>query len=208
VTAALYEGTIRHRRFAVREHGFKHRIALAYVDFAAPPPGFRPLDYLGRGAVEELLGTPVNKIRLLTMPRSLGIGFNPVSFYYGFDDAGELLGLVAEVTNTPWGERHAYALPRGGGNVEKDLHVSPFMGMDHEYDVRASVPGETASVHIASRRDGALAFDATLHLKRRPYSRRRLFGASLRTLALIYSHALLLKLKGVPIHPHPRTEAS
>ena len=53
----------------------------------------------------------MDKIRLLTMPRSLGIGFNPVSFYYGFDDDGELLGLVAEVTNTPWGERHAYALP-------------------------------------------------------------------------------------------------
>jgi DUF1365 family protein len=57
-------------------------------------------------------------------------------------------------------------------------------------------------------RDGVLAFDATLNLKRRPYSRRHLLGASLRTLALIYSHALLLKLKGVPIHPHPRTEAS
>jgi DUF1365 family protein len=204
VTAAVYEGTIRHRRFAVREHGFKHRIALAYADLQAPPPG----DYLGHGAVEELLGTPVERIRLLTMPRSLGVGFNPVSFYYAFENGGELLGLVAEVTNTPWGERHAYALPAGGGSVGKDLHVSPFMGMDHSYEIRASVPAETLSVHIASRRDGELAFDATLHLKRRPYSRRRLLGASLRTLALIYSHALLLKLKGVPIHPHPRTEAS
>jgi uncharacterized protein len=204
MTAALYEGTIRHRRFAVREHGFKHRIALAYADLQAPPPG----DYLGHGAVEELLGTPVERIRLLTMPRSLGVGFNPVSFYYAFGASEELLGLVAEVTNTPWGERHAYALPAGGGNVGKDLHVSPFMGMDHTYDVRASVPGETASVHIESRRDGALAFDATLNLRRRPYSRRRLHGASLRTLVLIYAHAVALKLKGVPVHPHPRTEAS
>ena len=200
----LYEGTIRHRRFAVREHGFKHRIALAYADLLAPPPG----DYLGHGAVQELLRTRVDRIRLLTMPRSLGVGFNPVSFYYAFDADGALLGLVAEVTNTPWGERHAYALPAGGGNVGKDLHVSPFMGMDHTYDVRASVPGETVSVHIESRRDGMLAFDATLNLRRRPYSRRRLLGASLRTLLLIYSHAVLLKLKGVPIHPHPRTEAS
>jgi DUF1365 family protein len=200
----MYEGTIRHRRFAVREHAFKLRIALAYADLHAPPPG----DYLGHGAVEELLGTDIDAIRLLTMPRSLGVGFNPVSFYYAFDAAGELLGLIAEVTNTPWGERHAYALPAGGGSVGKDLHVSPFMGMDHEYDVRATVPAETASVHIESRRDGLLAFDATLNLKRRPYSRRRLLGASLRTLALIYSHAVLLKLKGVPIHPHPRTEAS
>ena len=201
----MYEGTIRHRRFAVREHGFRHRIALAYADLQAPPPG----DYLGhgarRGAARHGQWT---RSGLLTMPRSLGVGFNPVSFYYAFDAAEQLLGLVAEVTNTPWGERHAYALPAGGGNVGKDLHVSPFMGMDHEYDVRASVPGETASVHIESRRDGRLAFDATLNLKRRPYSRRRLLGASLRTLVLIYSHAVALKLKGIPIHSHPRTEAS
>jgi DUF1365 family protein len=80
--------------------------------------------------------------------------------------------------------------------------------MDHTYDVKASVPGRTLSVHIESRRAGAVAFDATLALERRPYSRLRLAGASLRTLALIYAHALRLKLKGVPIHPHPRTEAS
>ena len=59
--------------------------------------------------------------------------------------------------------------------------MSPFMGMDHEYEVRATAPGETLSVHIASHRAGELAFDATLNLKRRPYSRRRLAGASIRT---------------------------
>ena len=36
----MYVGTIRHRRFAVREHAFRHRIALAYVDLDAPPRGF------------------------------------------------------------------------------------------------------------------------------------------------------------------------
>ena len=57
----MYEGTIRHRRFAVREHAFKHRLALAYVDVDAPPPGFRRADYLGdasvplRAAVERLI---------------------------------------------------------------------------------------------------------------------------------------------------------
>ena len=57
------------------------------------------------------------------------------------------------------------------------------MGMDHAYDVRASSPGATLSVHIESRRDGALAFDATLNLKRRPVQPPpRSLGASLRTL--------------------------
>ena len=47
------------------------------------------------------------------------------------------------------------------------------MGMDHAYEVRATAPGETLSMHIESRRDGELAFDATLNLRRRPFSRRR-----------------------------------
>lgn len=210
----MYAGTIRHRRFAVREHAFRYKVALAWVDVDAPPRGFRRADYLGaadlplRIAVEQLVGEPVASIRLLTMPRSLGVGFNPVSFYYCFDAAGDLAHLIAEVTNTPWGDRHAYVLPGGRGTPGKALHVSPFMGMDHSYEVRASVPGETLSVHIESRRDGRLAFDATLKLRRRPFSRRRLIGASLRTLVLIYAQALALKVKGVPYFPHPRPEAS
>jgi DUF1365 family protein len=215
----MYEGTIRHRRFAVGEHAFRYKLALAYVDIASPPRGFRRSDYLGdprvplRDAVHALIRErggepPAGPIRLLTMPRSFGVGFNPVSFYYCFGADGTLACLVAEVTNTPWGERHAYVLPGSGGSAGKELHVSPFMGMDHEYEVRASVPGETASVHIESRREGRVAFDATLNLKRRAFSRRRLAGASLRTLTLIYGQAIALKVKGVPIHSHPRTEAS
>ena len=78
-------------------------------------------------------------MRLLTNLRCLGHLFNPVSFYYCFDRAGEELeAVVAEVTNTPWGERHAYVLGvRGtdGGvreRVDKVFHVSPFMAMDHD----------------------------------------------------------------------------
>ena len=92
--------------------------------------------------------------------------------------------------------------------MDKAFHVSPFMAMDHVYDVRATEPGETLSMHIESHRDGRLAFDATLNLRRRPLRRRALFGASLRTLVLIYAHGVALKLKGVPHFPHPRTEAS
>jgi uncharacterized protein len=186
----MYAGTIRHRRFAVRSHEFRHRIAFAYVELDALPERFG-------------VTAPIASVKLLTMPRSLGVGFNPVSFYYCLGAGGELTHLVAEVTNTPWGERHAYVLPGGAGNPGKALHVSPFMGMDHEYAVRATVPGETLSVHIESRRAGELAFDATLNLVRRPYSRPRLLGASLRTLSLIYAHAIALKVKGVPYHPHP-----
>jgi DUF1365 family protein len=234
--SAIYEGTIRHRRFAVRKHEFRYRIAMAYLDLDELPtllggrltrnrPGlvrFRRADYLGdpatplheavRAVVHEHLGKrPQGPIRLLTHLRTFGHCFNPVSFYYCFAPDGEQLeAIVAEVTNTPWGERHAYVLkagdpvPRGG--FDKALHVSPFMPMEQRYTWRAPAPGETLSVQIESAQDRQKAFDATLGLKRRPLTRRSLArhpAATLRMLALIYGHAVALKLKGVPVQPHP-----
>jgi DUF1365 family protein len=234
--SAIYEGTIRHRRFAVRKHEFRYRIAMAYLDLDELPtllggrltrnrPGlvrFRRADYLGdpatplheavRAVVHQHLGKrPQGPIRLLTHLRTFGHCFNPVSFYYCFAPDGEQLeAIVAEVTNTPWGERHAYVLkagdpvPRGG--FDKALHVSPFMPMEQRYTWRAPAPGETLSVQIESAQDHQKAFDATLGLKRRPLTRRSLArhpAATLRMLALIYGHAVALKLKGVPVQPHP-----
>jgi 2-polyprenyl-3-methyl-5-hydroxy-6-metoxy-1,4-benzoquinol methylase len=86
--------------------------------------------------------------------------------------------VLAEVTNTPWGERYSYLLsdrtpasPVRGGRFAKELHVSPFMGMDHVYQARATRPGSTLSVHIESHREGRLAFDAALAMQRGPLTR-------------------------------------
>jgi DUF1365 family protein len=226
MVSAIYEGTVRHRRFADRTNEFTHKVGLAYVDLDEPMPSgrlvrFERADYLGdpsqplpdavRDLVEERTGNRLDgPIRLLTQLRSFGHCFNPVSFYYCFGD--RLEAVVAEVTNTPWGERHAYVVQRAGagrvlkGESEKVLHVSPFMGMDHRYEWRVAEPGETLSVHIESKHNGDLAFDATLSMQRRPFSRRALAGMTLanaRVLALIYGHSLGLKLRGVGVHPHP-----
>jgi uncharacterized protein len=233
--SAIYEGTVRHRRFADRANEFELHIALAYVDLEELPRlpiarrnrlvRFRRSDYLGdprrpldtevRELVQQRTGTrPTGPIRLLTQLRSFGHCFNPVSFYYCFDPHGtQVESVVAEVTNTPWGERHQYVITRSAtnsrviqGEDEKLLHVSPFMGMDQRYKWRVADPGETLSVHIESTAHDAKAFDATLSLRRREFSRRataRLPASTLRTLALIYAHALKLKLKGAHVHPHP-----
>ena len=240
--SALYEGSVRHRRVAIRAREFRYSIYMAYVDLEELPgllrgrlvsarPGvvrFRRSDYLGdpredlataaRERVRELTGRrPDGPVRLLTNLRSFGHCFNPVSFYYCFDRPGERVeAVLAEVTNTPWGDRYAYALSHSnGGRVlsgrsGKALHVSPFMGMDHEYEWRVSVPGETLSVHIESHRAGARAFDATLNLARRELTSRSLASATARhpmntlhVLARIYGQALRLKLGGVPVHPNP-----
>jgi uncharacterized protein len=245
--SCLYVGTIRHRRFG-RAHyrrEFSHRLALAYLDLDEIPrllrgrlvarrPGllrFRRRDYLGdsRVPLDEAVrdrvacatgARPSGPIRVLTQLRSFGHCFNPVSFYYCFDESAESLeAVVAEVTNTPWGERHAYVLPAHGDRLEahfdKALHVSPFMGMDHGYLARATTPGATASVHVESRHGGATVFDATLALRRRTLDRAsaawislRYPVATIRVLGLIYLHALALKLAGYPVHRHPQAGAA
>jgi DUF1365 family protein len=195
---------------------------------------FRRADYLGhpdtplREAVAELVlkrtGIVVEgPIRLLTHLRYFGHCFNPVSFYYCYDAAGERVrAVVAHVTNTPWGERHAYVLPASSrddhrtaavmrGRFQKRLHVSPLMGMEHVYDWRLSEPAERLSVHIESTRSGGeRVFDATLSLRRRELSRREMGRVlvrypllTLRLTARIYTHALRLRLRGATYHPHP-----
>jgi hypothetical protein len=201
---------------------------------------FRRRDYLGDPAVplgdavrsllaERLGRVPDGPIRLLTQLRSFGHCFNPVSFYYCFSsgsDQGEqgeqgeqVAAIVAEISNTPWGERHAYVLPCGAaapqpgvlaGSFDKQLHVSPFMGMAQRYLWAARPPAATLWLHIASVEAGSLVFDATLRLRRRPLDRRRLRratarypAATVRILVLIYAHALVLWAKGVRLQPHP-----
>ena len=227
--SAFYEGTVRHRRLAVREHAFRHRISMAYFDLDDVPAllgrRFRRDDHIGDPArplaetVREIAGpdAPRGPVRVLTNLRTLGHCFNPVCFYYLFEQDGETVGaVVAEVTNTPWGDRHPYVLRREGdgrvlaGDMDKRMHVSPFMGMDQRYVLRAAVPGPTLSVHIESREAGERVFDATLNLERRPLTRRGLarhYGATLRVVALIYAHAVALKLKGVPWHRRPEVVA-
>jgi DUF1365 family protein len=232
------------------KHEIDYPIALMFVDLAELPgvfdgrllwsarrPAvgrFRRADYLGdpsqpldaavRDLVAERTGRrPVGPVRLLTHLRTFGHCFNPVSFYYCYDAAGEhVAAVVAEVTNTPWGERHAYVLDRDGADdgrvmedhFEKAFHVSPFMGMDHRYDWRIVEPADELLVHIDSVRDGRKVFDATLTLRRRPLDRRMLRrilwrypAATLVAMARIYLHALRLKLKGAPYFPHPSKAA-
>jgi uncharacterized protein len=239
--SCLYEGVVVHRRHDPIEHRFRYRMFMAYVDLdevAALVARHRPLwsdsrlapvrlrrsDYHGdpalpladavRDLVVERTGRRPERVRLLTNLRMFGHCFNPVSFYWCFDAAGAVDAVVAEVTNTPWGERHAYVLDGEGGRFGKRLHVSPFMGMDHEYECDAAAPGVAARVGITSRRDGRPVFEATLALRRRELTQRNLIRmlaryplASVQVMARIYGQAARLRLKGAPVFPHPRSAA-
>jgi len=169
---------------------------------------------------------PAGPIRLLTHLRYFGHCFNPVCFYYCYAGDGETLeAIVAEVNNTPWGERHMYVQrcePANAGEtqsfgVRKQFHVSPFMPMDLDYQWHLGAPGETLRVFMRSLRGGKVLFDATLSLRRQPASGRNLAMSLVRhplmtvkVVAAIHWQALRLWLKGVPFlaHPAKRQQAS
>jgi len=246
--SAIYFGWLRHRRFAPREHSFRYPLFLAYLDLGELDSVFRGRwlwstrrwavarfdrrDHLGDpgitldAAVRDLVHSrtgrrPSGPIRLLTHLRYFGYCFNPVSFYYCFDESGvKVETIVAEVNNTPWGERHCYVLdnPQSVAHAQylryrtqKAMHVSPFMPMALEYQWGFSVPGDRLAVHMSLHKEWKL-FDVTMALERRPIEGRSLAATLARfpfmtgkVIASIHWQALKLWLKGVPVHAHPAT---
>jgi DUF1365 family protein len=178
-----------------------------------------PLDVAVRDCVERETGTrPAGPIRLLTHLAFFGYCFNPVSFYYCFDRSGERIEVVvAEITNTPWGERHAYVLRASEApgravraRFAKAFHVSPFMPMKLRYDWRFGTPSRGLFAHMDVADDTRKTFDATLALTRREidgwsFARAlaRYPAMTARVVLAIYWQALRLWLKGTPFHPHP-----
>jgi uncharacterized protein len=159
-------------------------------------------------------------VRLLTHLRYGGYVFNPVSFYYCFAADGTTLDtVVAQITNTPWRERHAYVLPvahaqaqgrRFSWTFDKSFHVSPFMQMDCRYAWSFTTPGDDLAVHMDVAREQVSTLDATLLLRRQPLSaaalRRVLWRYPLITaqvVGAIHWQALRLWLKRSPVHVHP-----
>jgi uncharacterized protein len=169
---------------------------------------------------EKALGfRPAGPVRLLTHVRSLGYVFNPVSFYFCHGEDGALRAVVAEITNTPWKERHAYVLPatRDGASAtfDKRFHVSPFFPMEQTYSWRLSAPDERLRVEMVNRERGAEVFRAALTLERTAWSpgalRRVTWLQPLmawKVHAAIYWQALRLWVKGTPFHVHPAKRAA
>ncbi len=244
--SAVYVGRLSHARRGPRKHGFTYRVNLLYLDLdelpallAAPGPlragrfgvlSFDRSDYLGgagdlaeaaRDRVQAAFGfRPAGPVRLLTHVRSLGYVFNPVSFYYCFAaDGRSLEAVVAEITNTPWGERHAYVVragPDGAVNAfAKRFHVSPFFGMAQVYRWTVGAPGERLSVEMRNEEGGREVFRAVLSLRRRAWGAGALWRAALgqplmtwKVHAAIYLQAFLLWVKRTPYFPHPAVKAA
>lgn len=184
-------------------------------------PENQPLAEAVRDHVEKEIGKrPAGPIRLLTNLAYFGYCFNPVSFYYCYSrDGDEVEYIVSEVNNTPWGERDCYVMdctvsdsPKRAWRFQprKKMHVSPFMPMDVDYDWALSEPDTRLSVFMATSRDGARVFDASMKLKRKTITGWSLAGVlcrfpfqTMKIILAIYWEALRLWLKRCPVYVHP-----
>lgn len=243
--SCLYRGTIRHYRPSP-SHGFQYSTSWYYLDLEEidrllqsrwllshhrwAPACFRRADHLGdpkasmSAAVADLVADRTGirldgPIRLLTQLRHFGLYFSPLNIFYCFDRQQSLDAMVAEVSNTPWNERHVYVLWEGnrtpgesGQYVHaKEFHVSPFMGMDSTYHWRLQPPAEDLRVSLGCCRDGESIFQADLVLSRSELTDAQLLRSLLRrpvaavhVIGAIYYQALRLWMKKCPFYPHPR----
>ena len=248
MNSAFYVGRLAHARTTPKAHRFSYRVFMPFVDVERVSDithraigwGSRGLalarfvrsDFIGEenlsvaAAVKRRIFEETNqhfegRIFLLANWRYFGLQNNPIACYFCRGATSERLEfIVAEVTNTPWGERHSYVLPVGHSEAlfqtefQKELHVSPFHGMQQRYRWSSTVPDETLSIKLTNLEDGKRVFHASLTLSRLPIT--RLTGLSLlarfpfetaKVTAGIYWQALVLFMRRVPLFAHPKNNS-
>ena len=158
------------------------------------------------------------RIMLLTLPRIFGLAFNPVSFWFCFDDGGCLRAVLAEVNNT-FGERHFYLCchadrrPIGRTDrlgVRKVFHVSPFLDISGEYRFGFDCSARRIAVSIDLIDETGLALATSLWGAPMPLTSSRLLAAlagvpmqAIKVIGLIHWQALKLMHKGVRYRHKP-----
>lgn len=155
------------------------------------------------------------KVMLLTNLRVLGYNFNPVSFYFCFDESGHPLCAVAEVSNT-YHEMKMFFLGKEDlvdgsfkRKVQKYFYVSPFIDLDDFFDFNLAVPHERLNIKIDDYdKTGKRFFLSTLTGERKPITNATLLKffftmplIPLRVMGLIHWQAFKLWLKKISYHP-------
>jgi DUF1365 family protein len=178
-----------------------------HVNFGKKTAKENVLEYLRRNGIELNKG----RIVLVTHVRMFGYVFNPVSFYYCYDEQGNPVCAVPEVGNT-FGELKPYLL-KGEDRTEqgfrktvtKFFYVSPFIDLDASFDFNMHLPGETLHVTVDDYKDDAKIFLSAVHGVRKPLTDARLLWyvirfpfITLQVIGLIHWQALKLYMKKLP----------
>ncbi|MAD76843.1 MAG: DUF1365 domain-containing protein [Rheinheimera sp.] len=242
---AVYCGVVGHKRFIPKPHGFHYtyhaywldcealsteslsQVGINYEVFGAISyrrrdylPGNNTLSAAVQNKVRELGGVkPVVSVYLLTPLANWGYYFSPITLYYCYDSDGAFCYLLAEVSNTPWNERHYYlqkidsqSSDPGFYQHDKAFHVSPFNPMDMQYRWQIPAPASELYCSITNIKAQQAVFSAWIKLKRvtlNNANRRRILirhpWQNVQVMWRIYWQALKLFVKRVPLHQHPKS---
>jgi cyclopropane-fatty-acyl-phospholipid synthase len=246
---AIYEGDVFHSRVGSVNHSFKYPVYFYRFDvdqLSTLSQSVRPFshnswnvvsvydrDYLDRSSLPlrskvenwlEKAGSSFKpkRIELVSSARFFGYVFNPVSFFYCYDQTDSLSAILAEVSNT-FGERHLYVAsdlkPSEKGEFaptfKKLFHVSPFYARDGEYRFRFTRPDQNYFMRIDLYRDNQLALRGQMNGKALEFSGREI----LRTLArypltaaltmprILWQAAKLYFGKRLPVYTKPNPQS-
>lgn len=240
IESAIYKGKVYHQRFKPTRHKFDYDIYLFWLKlesdelnalsdtltyFSAHSKArvrFKREDYLGDPSISlkqavlermtELNGgkTLNGEVFMLGQLRMWGLYFSPVNFYYLRNVEGKYTHMLAEVSNTPWNERHHYLVNLDTqADTPKAFHVSPFNPMDMTYKWSISQPSSRLSLAMDCVREDK-EFSAGINLTKFTLDNANLSAAlkripsmTIKTVAGIYWHALKLLLKRTPLYTHP-----
>lgn len=241
MNSGLYDCEVVHQRLSPKRHGFKYRLFFFDLDLEELPQlhrslrlfshrrfnlyTFRDSDHLDVGAGPDLranlakwLGekgvdlTSGMRVRLVTLPRILGYIFNPVCFYFLYDETDRPTHVVVEVCNT-FHELKPYLIESPEKpdffrlTTPKNFYVSPFTSLTAEFDFRVKVPdGDGIEIHIDDLENGEPILVSWIRGERKELTDARLAWYSVRypfltllVIVRIHWQALRLWLKKLPV---------
>lgn len=240
---AIFRGQVRHRRFHPKSYTFHYTTEMFFLDVSSIEQSCKEIPFLSYNRFNLLAfneknylpkhsGDLLQRIQaeitahgysdtikeayILTNLSYFGFCYNPVSFYYVYNDQQELTYILAEVNNTPWNERYTYVLPceknqaKHTFDTDKVFHISPFMPMKMRYKWYTNIPNTRINFHIQTFIDSKSIFDATLTLKRVTLNSKNIATSLLlrpfisqKVKFSIYWQALKMWLRRFPVFEHP-----
>jgi len=241
MNSCLYEMDITHSRLKPKRHKFTNRIFMFYLDLDEVDQlaeelklfsrnrynvyTFRDQDHMdwgGKNVKENIsrylktkgLDGTVDRVMLLTNVRVLGYVFNPVSFYFCFNNQKKPVCVVPQIGNT-FGELKPFFL--GGDTLSgqrfrdtqiKYYYISPFTDLDLPMEFDIGIPQDRLDIRINDYqgKDRLLVTSMTGRRHRLDDGNLLRFGltipfVTLKVIFFIHFHAAILHyIKRLPHH--------
>lgn len=235
LTSRLLEAEVFHKRHTPAVHVFKHKVCFLALNLDEPVRskflsvnrfnlfswhfkdyGFAKFTNPKQHVLDTILPfhpgfKAITSIVLITLPKVLGYGFNPVSFWLCFNQG--LIAVLAEVNNT-FGDRHSYLCfhpdlrtiqPDDWFYHDKLMYVSPFCKVEGKYDLRFDVSEEKTLININYKTETGKLLSTSINAKSKPLNEKNLLKyffiypfMSFKIIFLIHYHVFRIWMKKVP----------